>query len=311
MKNILSLGHEAVGVDLNAEYKEWVEKNLGIKAYGDVEKAVAAEKPQACLVCTPPSSHIAIANLALENGLHVFIEKPLSNSLDGVDGLIRKAKKKGLRVAVGYNLRFNKGLGKLKELLDAGAIGKPLYARIIVAQYLPDWRPWQDYRKSYTSSRSMGGGVLLDSSHELDYARWLLGEAEGVTCVAKKVSGLEVDTEDNADVILELKSGAVANIHMDFVRRGYRRGCEIAGEKGNLELVFGEKVEWFDGETKETKTFDVGADPNEMYVEEIRNFVDCIQHKKEPRVDAEEGRKTLLLVLKAKEAAEKGKAVRV
>lgn len=309
IKNILSLGHEVAGVDLNAEYRKWVEENLKIKAYGNVKEAIGAERPQACFVCTPPSSHISIANFALDNGLDVFIEKPISNSLDGIDELIAKAKKKGLKVAVGYNLRFNKGVRKVKELLDSGKIGKPLYARIIVAQYLPDWRPWQDYRKSYTSNKSMGGGVLLDCSHELDYARWLLGEAESVTCIAKKVSKLEVETEDDAEVILELKNGAVANIHMDFVRRGYKRGCEIAGEKGNIDFVFGEKIELFDGETKETKAFDIKADPNEMYIEETKHFVDCVQHKKEPLVSAEEGRRTLLLALRAKEAAEKRKTV--
>jgi len=310
IKNILSLGHEAIGADLNAEYRKWVEENLKIRAYEDVKKAIDAERPRACFICTPPSSHISIANLALDNGLHVFIEKPISNSLDGIEELIQKAKKKDLKIAVGYNLRFNKGVRKVKELLDSGAIGRPLYARMTMGQYLPDWRPWQDYRKSYTSMKSMGGGVLFDCSHEIDYARWLLGEAENVTCVAKKVSRLEVETEDDAEVILELKSGAVANIHMDFVRRGYKRGCEIAGERGNIELVFGEKVELFDGETKETKNFDVKADPNEMYVEEARHFVDCILHKKEPLVSAEEGKKTLLLVLRAKEAAEKRETVK-
>jgi predicted dehydrogenase len=311
IKNILSLGHGAVGVDLNAEYRGWVEQNLGIKAYGGVKEAIDAERPHACLVCTPPSTHITIANLAIENGLHAFIEKPLSNSLDGIEKLIEKAKKKNLKIAVGYNLRFNKGVRKVRELLDSGAIGKPLHARIIVAQYLPDWRPWQDYRKSYSSSRKMGGGVLLDCSHELDYARWLLGEPEYVTCVAKKVSDLEVDTEDTADIILEMKSGAVANIHMDFVRLGYKRGCEIAGEKGNIEFIFGEKVELFSGETKETKLFDVKGDLNETYVEELKHFIYCIERGKAPLVDAEEGKRTLQLALKAKEAAEKRKAVKI
>ncbi len=311
IKNLLSLGHAVAGVDLSDEYRKWVEENLKVGTYGDMAAAIKSEKPIACFVCTPPSSHITIAQTAIENGLHVFIEKPISSSLGGVDELIKTSKKKNLRIAVGYNLRFSKGVMKLKELVDSGAIGKPLYARMVVGQYLPDWRPWQDYKASYTAKKSLGGGIILDGSHEIDYARWLLGDAAKVTCVAKKISSLDVETEDTADIIYEFKNGAIANIHLVFVRRDYKRGCELVGEGGSLDFIFGESISWFDGETKERKTFDVKEDHNETYVRETNDFIEAINKGREPRITAEEGKKSLVLALEAKRAAEEGKTIRV
>jgi predicted dehydrogenase len=308
-KNLLSLGHAVAAVDINNEYRKWVEENLKVKTYDNFEAAIRTEEPIAAFVCTPPSNHIVIAQQAVDVGLHVFIEKPLSHSLQGIDQLVQKARKKDLKIAVGYNLRFSKGIMKLKELLGSGTIGKPLYARIIARQYLPDWRPWQNYKSSYTAKKSLGGGIILDGSHEIDYARWLLGDVSKVTCVAKKISSLEVETEDTADIIYEFKNGAVANIHLDFVRRDYKRVCELVGEKGSLEFIFGESVTWIDGETKERKIFDVREDHNETYMRETNDFLEAIEKKREPLVTAEEGKKSLILALEAKKAAEEERTI--
>lgn len=303
LKNILSLGHEVAGVDLSEEYRKWVEENLEVKTYGDLEEAIKIETPEACFVCTPPSTHIPIAKKAIEHGIHVFVEKPLSNSLEGVDELIKAAKERKLKIAIGYNLRFNKGIAKLKELVDSGKIGKVCYSRLIVGQYLPDWRPWQDYRKSYTAKKSLGGGIILDASHELDYARWIFGEPKAVTCVAKKVSSLDVETEDNADILIEFKKGSVGNVHLDFVRRDYRRGCEVVGEKGTLELFFNDKIVLLNPEKKGEEVFDVKEDVNFMYIEEEKQFLECIEKGGEPVVNAEEGKRSLQLALDAKQSA--------
>ena len=311
IKNALVLGHRVAAVDISKEHRRWVEENLKVRTYGNIEEAIKNERPTVGFVCTPPSSHISIARALVGHDMHLFIEKPLSNSLVGIDDLIKEAKIRRRRIAVGYNLRFNRGVIKIKELIDSGAIGKILFSRITVGQYLPDWRPWQDYRQSYTAKKSMGGGVILDASHELDYARWFMGKVSAVTCIAKKVSALDVETEDNADIILEFKSGSVANIHLDFVRRDYKRGCEIVGEKGTLELFFGERIDWYNATTKKIRKIGIREDTNNMYVAEIKHLLDCIKKSKEPIVNAEEGKKSLILALEAKRAAEKKRTVEV
>ncbi|MBI5227910.1 Gfo/Idh/MocA family oxidoreductase [Candidatus Micrarchaeota archaeon] len=307
--NLISLGYETIGVETNPEYRKWVEENLKIKTYPQFSDAITLEKASACWVCTPPNSHIQIAKEAIGAGLHTFIEKPVSSSLEGINGLIAMAKKKKLVLAVGYNLRFSKGVVKVKELVESGIIGRVLHARVSVGQYLPDWRPWQDYRKSYTASKSLGGGIILDASHEIDYIRWIMGEAKGVTCIARKVSSLEVETEDSADIICEFKSGAVANIHLDFIRRDPKRDCEIVGEKGTIELVFGQKVSLYTAESKQKQEFDVTDDHNNTYIRETEDFFRAVKEKKGPLVSAEEGMESLNLAIAAKQASEKGKTI--
>jgi predicted dehydrogenase len=232
--------------------------------------------------------------------------------MDGVDEIVKTAKRRGLVLAVGYNFRFHPGMRKVKERLESGLIGRVMWGRAIVGQYLPDWRPWQDYRKSYTARREMGGGIILDGSHELDYMRWLMGEVNSVLCFAGKLSSLEVNVEDSADILMRHEGGRVSNVHMDFIRRDYFRVCEIVGEEGTVRWSFPSgTVELYSARTKRWRMVYTGCDPNEMYVREMRCFIRCIQGKEAPLVDGEEGRKTLEVALAAKKSAASGRTVKV
>src|SRR5919202_203120 len=173
----LGLGEVLVCREHGKEHPE----PLGVDAqtFGDLDTALAA-RPDVVLVTNPTSRHIATARRAIQAGAHVLVEKPLGASLDGVDDLLRLAEAKTRVVAVGYNLRFHPGLARLRELLHTGAIGRPLFARAEVGEYLPAWHPWEDYRQSYAARRDLGGGAVLTLSHELDAICWLLGQP---TCV--------------------------------------------------------------------------------------------------------------------------------
>jgi predicted dehydrogenase len=301
ISNLLSLGESAVGVDLNEEYRSWVESNLKIKTYSDFSEAILSEKPDAALICTPPSSHVPLSLIALKKGLHVFIEKPLSDSKKGIDTLEKLAKKKKLTIAVGYNHRFNPVIEKLKELIKGK---KTVYARVSVGQYLPDWRPWQDYRKSYTAIKGLGGGIILDASHEIDYVRWLFGEPEEAYAVSGKLSSLEVETEDVAEIILKMKNGPVVSVHLDFVRRDPIREGEAVSLESTIkwDLRSG-KISIFDPVSKSTSSMDVQYSVDKTYVDEMKDFINSIKSNTNPRVALDDARKTLDLALKIKKAA--------
>ncbi len=163
---------------------------------------------------------------------------------------------------VGYNLRFHPGLRKLKELVEAETLGRLLWAYVEAGQYLPDWRPWQDYRQSYTARRDLGGGILLDGSHELDSITWLMGKPTEVMCMAGKVSALEVDVEDCADVLLRFPCGAQADIHLDFVQHGYSRSCKLVGELGTALWDFtSREVKIYLAKTKSWQSFPHVSNP--------------------------------------------------
>ena len=303
---------EIIVCDTNPERLALMKGKYGIQeTYTELQKAME-QGIDAVLVCTPPSIHIPIALNAIDYKAHVFIEKPMSNSLDGVDELIKSASKNGLIICVGYNFRFHQGLKLVKEMVDKAEIGKVLSARAEFGQYLPDWRPWQDYGQSYTAKKDLGGGIILDGSHEIDYMRWFLGDIEQLFCFAGKISNLEVETEDVAEILLKFKRSAIGEIHLDFVRPGYSRTCELIGEEGVIIWDYsGKFVKIYSSKSKKWDIFNIDADPNDMYIEEMRNFINSVCRIEKPLIDGNEGKKTLQLALAANESAESGRVLKL
>jgi len=283
----------------------------GAAGFAEARAALDAFAPDVVLVCTPPPSHVELALAALEGGAHVFVEKPLADVLDGVDALVERARRAGRVAQVGYNLRFHPGVCALKELVDAGAVGRVLWLRSEVGQWLPDWRPGQDYRRSYSARRALGGGILLDASHELDYVLWLLGEPAEVACMAGRVSDLEMDVEDCATVLLRFPGGAQADVHVDCVQRGYARTCRVAGTEGTLAWDYlVPEVRLYRAATGAWETRRYTFEPNDMYVAELRHFLDCAARGTAPRVGLADGRRALALALAARAAARSGRTER-
>ncbi len=273
-------------------------------------EAGLADRPDAVLVCTPPYLHTSIARQAIETGAHVFLEKPIAHTLEGVNDLVQAARQRERVLMVAYNLRFHVGLRKMKELLDRGAIGKTMVIQAEFGQYLPDWRPAQDYRTGYNVSAAMGGGIIFDASHEIDYVRWLGGEVEGVYCIAEHLSPLEMDTEDTAAITLRMADNRLAEIHLDCVQRGYTRQCKVIGTAGTLIWKFNEGVTEVRAD-KSSRVYPIAPDANDMYVAELRHFLACARGEETPLVCGAEGRRVLEIALAAKQSAHTQCVVRV
>jgi predicted dehydrogenase len=289
--------------DPNPDRVSYVHEHFGAEGVSDIEAGLSRH-PDVVLICTPPNRHVKQTLLAVREGAHVFVEKPLSDSAAGLDELIAQEQKSGAIVQVGYNLRFHPPVMKLKELVAGAAVGKILWGRIEAGSYLPDWRPWQDYRQSYTSRRECGGGIILDGSHELDYAAWLFGTPAELACMAGKVSSLDINVEDCATVLLRFSNGSQIDVHLDFMERFYNRGCVLAGESGKLQWDFTANSIQIDrvGEERETIGFD--SEVNDMYVAEMQHFLDCVESGEKPEVTLQEGIRTLQIALAARQAAE-------
>jgi predicted dehydrogenase len=249
---------------------------------------------------------VAVALEAARRHCHLFIEKPLSNSWTDVEQLLAAIKQRDLITLVGCNMRFHPGLMVVKKLLDQQAVGHVVSARVEFGQYLPDWHPSEDYRQSYSARRDLGGGVILDVIHEIDYIRWLLGEVAGASCVAGKLSRLEIDTEDTAAILLRFESGTLAEIHLDYVQRVYRRTCQIIGEQGTIHWDFSAgHVRWYLPNAKKPKVFGNprGWNSDQMYVDEMKHYLHCLAGEEKPALDAFEAARVLQIALAAKESA--------
>jgi predicted dehydrogenase len=304
--NLRALGVELIDVfDPAPERCRPVVEEFGAVAHPRFEDALAAG-PDVALVCTPPVLHVEQTIAALKAGCHVFVEKPLSHSLERLEELEALAREARRVVQVGYNLRFHPGLRILKRLLDEGTLGRPLWAQAEAAQYLPDWRPWQDYRASYTARRDLGGGILLDGSHEVDYLTWLLGRPDEVLCMGGRVSDLEVNVEDCATLLLRFPSRTMASVHLDFVQRGPTRWCKVAGERGTAHWsFFAQEVRLTLADRAGGQSLPYAFDVNEMYVAELRHFLACVASGAEPEVTIEQARAVLELILHAKRQTSK------
>jgi predicted dehydrogenase len=304
--NLMALdAGEILAFDARDDRRREIESQFAVQAVNSLQDAWA-QNPSVALITTPTSMHVPLAIEAAQRGCHLFVEKPLSDSLDGVDDLLDNVMNRHLVTLVGCNMRFHPGVIKVKELVDTGAIGRIVSARVEVGQYLPDWHPSEDYRLGYSSSKDLGGGVILDAIHELDYIRWLLGQVDAVACFAGKLSHLEINTEDTAAVLLRFTSGVIGELHMDYVQRAYSRTCQIIGEQGTVrwDYMTGE-VRWYSAITREWRVFanPPGWESNGMYVAELRHFLACLAGNDKSLVDVFEGALVLRLALAIKTSA--------
>lgn len=278
-----------------------------LRNHYDLSNALA-EQPDIVVIANPTSLHVPVALAAAEKGCHLFLEKPVSNSLDGVDHLVAAVRRQKVVAAVGYNLRFHPSLQVLREMLQRGEIGDVLSVRAWVGQYLPDWHPGEDYRSSYVSKSDLGGGVILTLSHELDCLLWLFGDVAEVTAITARAKNLQMETESLAEITLSFCSGILGHVHLDCVQRTPQRGLELIGTEGTILLNFRDstiQISRPSGRLPEVIEIP-RPDPNQMYLDEMVDFLAAIDGGKQPRVPLDDGVAVLKIALAAHRAAETG-----
>lgn len=271
-------------------------------------------RPKAALITNPSSLHVETALPLAEQGIHLLIEKPLSNSLDKVDELQKISRQKSVVIGVAYNFRFYKPFQIIKQALVDQKIGRALSFRAEVGYYLPAWRPQSDYRKSVSALKELGGGALLELSHELDYARWLMGEVESISSETGKLSRLEIDVEDTAEIILRFKSGSLGAIHLDMLDQARVRQCRIVGSEGTLVWEgIKHSVTLFTTDKNDGTILQPPGeiDLNDMYLQELRYFLQSVEDHREPVVSLEEAKRVLEIVLAAKQSSHDGRSIRL
>jgi predicted dehydrogenase len=276
--------------------------NYSNGSFFSTEEAVAF-MPQIAIIASPSSFHVAISQILAENGIHLLIEKPLSDSLCGVSHLLDTCKKKSLVLAIGYNLRFFPSLQRYKDLLDERIIGDILSVRCEIGSYLPSWRPSADYRIGVSARSEMGGGALLELSHELDYLQWIFGEVVWVKATLAQQSELEIDVEDSVHLTLGFQPKAderqlIAQVNLDFIRHDAVRACIAIGEKGSLKWdgLNGIVSIFHPGSNEWLQLYSQIHHRDDSYLAEWLNFMDCVIHHTMPLVTGEDGLKVLKLI---------------
>lgn len=241
-----------------------------------------AFNPEIAVISSPAPYHIEVAKVLAGNGTHLLIEKPLSDSTEGVSNFLSTCRERKVVVQVAYNLRFLSTLQCFRREINSNRIGRVLSVRAETGQYLPSWRPDKDYRNTVSAKRSLGGGALLELSHEIDMLRWVFGEIEWVSSWHGKLSALDIDVEDCALVNVGFSCGAKGHVCIDFVRHDTTRRCDAIGESGTLrwDAISGEVLLMKPGESTWQTIVQDNPGRDDTYQKQIASFLMAVHEGK-------------------------------
>jgi predicted dehydrogenase len=250
--------------------------------------------PDIVVVANPTSLHAPVAIAAARAGAHIFLEKPVSDSLESAYALRAEVVASKVQVVVGCQLRFHPAIRLMRQLLGSDAIGSLIAVHIEQAEYLPGFHPFEDYRRSYAARRDLGGGVTLTQIHEIDYALWLFGKPDSVFAVGGKSGALEVEVEDVASALWRVPRMAAdlpVHIHLDYLQRPGRRRCRVVGDRGTIELDLREqRLVWSDveGEVRLDERF-TKFERAQLFRDEISHVIDVVRDGVVPEITLDDG----------------------
>jgi predicted dehydrogenase len=225
--------------------------------------------------------------------------------MDGLEELKALAEKKNLKIMIGYNLRWHPLLKKMKAMVANGDIGQPISAHIEMGENIEDWHPWEDYRQAYAAYKNGGGGAVLCFSHDIDYLYWFFGLPETIQAIGGKITPLGGDAEDMVKALLEYKNKFIVSLHLDYWQKPPKRFFEIIGTTGKITWDYYTKnltlVSRDNNIAPIVYPLSDTFDRNDMFIDEIKDFIFALKNEKEASVPLQEGIDVLEISLKIKE----------
>lgn len=255
-------------------------------------------RPRAAFICTPTSLHSEHAIQCVKRGMHVLIEKPLSNSTEKLAELKELTLGRKIFVQIGYMMRYYPLLINLKGFIASGQYGKLLHLSSHWGEYLPDWHPWEDYRQSYAARKELGGGAALTLSHDLDVCNWLLDQLPVQWTKSYNYrSSLEVNVEAGADFLLTYASGLTAQVHLNFFQKRKERWYKAIFDEAVVHIdFFTHTLHLAVGETQKVITLP-DYDRNDLYMAEIEDFFRNFDHPAKSAGNLQDASKIIELCL--------------
>jgi predicted dehydrogenase len=262
------------------------------RIYSDLPKALENEVPSFAVIANPTSLHIDAALACTNAGCGLLIEKPISHSLEGVDELAAATTAMDTKLLVGFQFRFHPALMRIRDLLRSGSMGAPLHARVIWAEHLPSWHPWENWRKSYAARAELGGGVHHTICHPFDYLRMLFGDPVTLFATLARGGPLELPVAEAADVVLCFSESFSAQVHLDFWCRPPMHRMDLICSEGSIHwdyMTGSLEVRSTNREGCQVEAFPSVTARNELFLNEARHFLGVLRGSEDSGCSLEDG----------------------
>lgn len=288
-------------------YSRHTRQIAGVELTSDLRR-VSVFQPDIAVVAGAASDRVAMVRALPDTTRGVLVEKPLAVTVREGNELEQIFEARGTLCQVGYNLRFSQSLKEFRTAINSKELGEVVSVRAETGQYLPDWRPRRDYRTTVTAQSALGGGVLRELSHELDYLQWIFGQIDWVSAWIGRQSQLEIDVEDVASIRCGFSPAdgsktIVGQIALDIVRHDSTRTVTAICERGSLQWDgIGMQVRrWRGGQHSWDIIHSEECGNSETYKRQWDSFVYAVENSISPEVSVADG----LSVLSVIEAVER------
>jgi predicted dehydrogenase len=283
-------------VETNEQTREAVADRYAVKrSYASLDDALndRASRFDVAVVATPAQLHIPMATQLAEAGIHLFIEKPLSTSLDGIDGLMKRIEQRQLKAAVAYTFRSHPVLQSMKQAIDEGRFGRPVQFVATFGQHYPSFRP--TYRDIYYARWATGGGAIQDAlTHVINAAEFFLGPTDRLMADAANQMLEGVEVEDTVHAITR-HGDAMACCALNQYQAPNEGTVTIVCEHGTARFEL-QNSRWRSMTKPGSKwktEFSVALERDDIYINQANTFLDYLEGKQEPTCTLAEGLQTL------------------
>ena len=279
IRNLKQIGiNDIIALRSRKGHYKKLPKDLQVIEVGSWDDAIG-EKPDIAIISNPTSLHLEAASTISNHVKGVFIEKPLSSSLDKCQELVDTLNENKVVSFVGHNLVFHPIIKNIIKFHDENGVGEIINIQCQVGQWLPDWHTYEDYKKAYFARKDLGGGAALTLIHEIHLVIELAGLPIRVSGEITRYKELDLDVDVCSDLMLKHKTGAVSQIHLDYLQQPSHRSGLVTFEKAWLGYDFskmeltGQRI----NEELQVLWNNSDYDSNQMYVDQLKEFVRFVE----------------------------------
>jgi len=281
IKNLQALGiKNIIALRTKKGHFKKLPKNLNVVEHSSWKKVLSL-KPDIAIISNPSSLHIDAINKVKKSVKGIFIEKPLSNKSSGCKELLNELRENMIVNFVGNNLFFHPIFVNIFDFINSNNLGRLINIQIQAGQFLPDWHPYEDYKKAYYSRKELGGGVTLTLIHEIQSAIKFCGKPSVVSAFINNDDSLKIPVESSSDILIEHENKAVSHIHLDYLQKLAHRSGNLTFENGWISYDFQNNECYSQTILGKKKLIwsNKKYDNNSMYLEELKEFIKLTEEK--------------------------------